>query len=124
MEEAVLSRSRVDGAGLRVERGDPALAVLEIALAANTAGPPLYEHVSLDETFYVLEGRVTFRVGEAAFVSLPGAPVVVPRGIPHSYANHHEERARLVAVCSSGAEDALGSSEAHRSLIVGPPLEA
>lgn len=110
----------MDAAGLRIERSNPALAVLEIALAANAAGPPLHEHVSFDETFYVLAGRITFRVGEAAFIALPGAPVVAPRGVPHSYANHHEEPARLVAVCSSGA---TGSSDVHRSLIVGPPLE-
>jgi mannose-6-phosphate isomerase-like protein (cupin superfamily) len=112
--------SKMDAAGLRVERSNPALAVLEIALAANAAGPPLYEHESLDETFYVLAGRVTFRVGEAAFIALPGAPVVAPGGVPHSYANHHEEPARLVAVCSPGA---AGSTDVHRSLIVGPPLE-
>lgn len=121
MNEGILrTESRGDGDGLRVERSDPALAVLEIALGAKTAGPPLYEHLSLDETFYVLAGRVTFRVGEAAFVALPGAPVVAPRGVPHSYANHHEEPARLIAICSPGA---AGSSDVHRSLIVGPPLE-
>jgi quercetin dioxygenase-like cupin family protein len=118
------TESRADAVGVRVERGDPALAVLEIALGANTAGPPLYEHVSLDETFYVLEGRVTFRVGEAAFVALPGAPVVVPRGIPRSYANQQEETARLVAVCSFGDEGTPGLSGVHRSVIVGPPLDA
>lgn len=117
------SESKVGEAGFRVERSDPALAVLEIALAANTAGPPLYEHVSLDETFYVLEGRVTFRVGEAAFVALPGAQVVVPHGIPRSYANEFEERVRLVAVCSVRDGNSAEVTEVHRSLIVGPPLE-
>jgi mannose-6-phosphate isomerase-like protein (cupin superfamily) len=120
-ERSLNGKVGTSGAGLRVERSDPALAVLEIALAPNAAGPPLYEQSSLDETFYVLEGRVTFRVGEAAFVALPGAPVLAPHGTPHSYANQYDEPARLVAVCSSSS---FGSGEAPRSLIVGPRLEA
>ena len=89
--------------------------------APNTSGIPLYEQPSLDETFYVVEGRPTFRVGDVLLTALPGPSVLAPRGIPRSYSNHSEEVARVLSISSSGTENDRGF--AHETRIVGPPLE-
>jgi quercetin dioxygenase-like cupin family protein len=92
-----------------------ALAVVE-AVVAPGGGSPLHRHPSLDETFYVLQGRLTFRVGDAYFTSLPGAAVVAPRGTPHAYSNQSGEAVRVLMVCTPG------DGSPHASEVVGPPL--
>lgn len=115
------------GVGLRVERSDAPFAMLELELQANASGPPLYELNSLDERFYVLQGKVTFRVGDAEFVALPGAGFVVEAGIPRSYANDGDEAARVLLVCthaSPGSASGTSSETSHRGLLVGAPFAA
>ena len=111
-------------ARLQEERSQGALAVVENVLAAEAVGPPLHVSPSLDETFYVLEGTAAFRVGEALFTALPGASVFVPRGTPHTYANPSSQRARLLLVCTPGANDVSAEDSSHYSRIVGEPLPA
>lgn len=111
---------RIDGRTL-ARHVTGALAILEIVVAPNTNGTPLYEQPSLDETFYVVKGRLTFRVGDVLLTALPGASVFAPRGIVRSYSNHSEEIARVLVISSPGTEDDRGL--AHETRIVGPPLE-
>jgi quercetin dioxygenase-like cupin family protein len=111
-------------ARLRDDRSQGALAVVENVLAAETAGPPLHVSPSLDETFYVLEGTASFRVGEALFTALPGASVFVPRGTPHTYANPSSQRARLLLVCTPGPDHAFADDSSHFSRIVGEALSS
>jgi mannose-6-phosphate isomerase-like protein (cupin superfamily) len=94
-----------------------AFAVIENVLAAESAGPPLHVSPSLDETFYVLEGRASFRVGDVLFTALTGASVFVPHGTPHTYANPSGQRTRVLVVCRAS------ETEAHGCRIVGGALE-
>jgi quercetin dioxygenase-like cupin family protein len=48
--------------------------------------PPLHVHSREDEWFYVLEGEVTFYVGDETYRGAPGAFVSFPRGIAHTFA--------------------------------------
>ena len=100
---------------------EPTLALIETEVAPGS-GPPLHTNASLDERFYVLEGRVTFRVGNAEFTSLPGASVFAARGTPHTYSNQSPERARVLAICTD--DGVPGDGAVHYSEIVGPPLQA
>jgi quercetin dioxygenase-like cupin family protein len=87
--------------------GDPsqgALAVIESTLSPEEAGPPLHVHPSLDVTFYVLGGRIAFRVGDVSLTALPGASVFAARGTPHTYANESGSTARLLILYSPGVE--------------------
>jgi mannose-6-phosphate isomerase-like protein (cupin superfamily) len=111
---------RIDGRALTLDVSG-ALAILEIAVAPSTSGPPLYQQPSLDEMFYVVEGRLTFRVGDVLLTALPGGSVVVPRGVARSYSNRSDEVARVLVICSPGFE--LHGESAHKTRIVGPPLE-
>jgi len=98
-------------------QGAGALAVVENVLAAGTAGPPLHVSPSLDETFYVLEGRASFQVGDVQFTALPGASIFVARGTPHTYANPSSRKTRVLVVCRASEK------VAHGCRIVGDPLE-
>jgi quercetin dioxygenase-like cupin family protein len=104
-----------------LERTEGVVAVIEATVAPGT-GPPLHAHPSLDERFYVLAGRLTFRIGEASFTALPGASVVASPGAPHTYTNQSGEVARVLLVFMlAGAETSMDDG-AHHTEIVGPPL--
>lgn len=47
--------------------------------------PPGHTHDTEDEMFYVLEGAITFRCGDAAFDLEKGGFIFLPHGIKHSY---------------------------------------
>src|SRR5919108_3181892 len=49
------------------------------------AEAPLHVHHSEDEAFWVLEGGVTFEVGETKIEAREGDYAFGPRGIPHRY---------------------------------------
>jgi quercetin dioxygenase-like cupin family protein len=59
-------------------------------------GPPPHIHEREDETFYVLEGQVTFRLGDETVVAGPGDSVHVPRGNIHNFRNDAETTARVI----------------------------
>jgi quercetin dioxygenase-like cupin family protein len=103
-------------AELRQENNRGALAVIATALGPCEGGPPLHVHPTLDATFYVLSGKLAFRVGDSVFMALEGASVSAPRGTPHTYANQSAEAARVVITCTPV------DGSAHRTDIVGPPL--
>jgi quercetin dioxygenase-like cupin family protein len=120
-------------ARLRCTHSQGALAVIETVIEPDAGGPALHVLPSLDESFYILQGKLTFQVGDALFIALQGASVFAQRGTPHTYANQSGEAARVLIVCTPGVElsDGAASTDArttrgdtiHRSDIVGPPLE-
>lgn len=65
----------------------------------------VHYHTQIEEFFYVIEGQLTFRVGERVVDCGQGASVFVPIGAPHSFANRGTSPARmLVLVLPSGHE--------------------
>jgi quercetin dioxygenase-like cupin family protein len=65
------------------------------------SGPPLHVHHNEDETFYVLEGEVTFVVGEERIDLAAGDYLFGPRDVPHAYVVS-SERARMLVTASPG----------------------
>jgi mannose-6-phosphate isomerase-like protein (cupin superfamily) len=57
---------------------------------------PLHLHRSDDEAWYVLDGRLAFRVGDEELEAGPGAAVYVSRGTAHAYWNPSPEPARYL----------------------------
>ena len=57
------------------------------AVVPPGGGPPPHTHAREDETFYVLEGRVDFRLGDERVTAGPGDFVNVPRGRVHNFHN-------------------------------------
>ncbi|MEV0114515.1 cupin domain-containing protein [Streptomyces sp. NPDC050844] len=63
------------------------LAIAESVLAPHTAGPPQHRHAEHDEGFYIVSGTVRFTVGDDDHDAVAGTLVVVPPGVPHTFAN-------------------------------------
>ena len=55
------------------------------SLMPRGSSPPLHVHRREDEAFYVLEGEMTFRIGDDQVVAPAGTFVWGPRDIPHQY---------------------------------------
>ena len=83
------ARWGVDGALTTVkatgEQTGGRLAVIE-DVAPRGEGTPLHAHREDDETFYVLDGELTFWLGDAAPVrGVAGSFVHVPGGVAHAF---------------------------------------
>ena len=68
-------------------------------------GPPLHTHANEDESLYVLEGEMRFKLGDELQAAPAGSFVFIPRGAPHTWQNVGDEPARmLVHFAPSGME--------------------
>ena len=54
-------------------------------------GPPPHYHVSEDETFHVIEGRVAFLVDGKWNEVGPGGTAFMPRGVVHTFKNASDQ---------------------------------
>ena len=77
------------------EETDGAYFVME-AIVPPGGGPPPHIHTNEDETFYVLEGTPTFRLGDDTIVAGPGDFVNVPKGTPHCFHNASDAPVRMI----------------------------
>lgn len=59
---------------------------------------PLHVHDEDDEAWYVLRGKLGFRLGDEMMEAGPGAAVLAPRGTPHTYRNAGTEEAEYLLV--------------------------
>jgi quercetin dioxygenase-like cupin family protein len=67
-----------------------------LAVVPPSGGPPPHLHRHEDETFYVLEGACTFRLGDRRIPAGPGDFVNVPRGMVHCFRNETDAPMRMV----------------------------
>ncbi len=67
-----------------------------LAVVPPGGGPPPHVHLHEDETFFVLEGTPTFRLGDERIVAGPGDFVNVPRGNLHCFRNLGDEPVRMI----------------------------
>ena len=84
---------------LRGEQTDGAISVVENTVPARWDGPPLHHH-EFDETFYVLDGELTFQLGDELFTAGPGALAFAPGGVAHTLANLTDAPARYLLLCT------------------------
>jgi quercetin dioxygenase-like cupin family protein len=63
------------------------LGIGEITLAPHSQGPPQHRHAEHDEGFYVVSGAARFTVGTTVHEAPAGTLVMVPPGVPHTFAN-------------------------------------
>ncbi len=115
-----------------------ALAVIK-ATAADTGGrmtivemteppgaeAPLHVHHREDEAFWILEGDVTLRVGDATIEATAGDYAFGPRGIPHAF-TVGETGCRMLFICTPGGFEDLvrDMSEPAATRTVPPPADA
>lgn len=59
---------------------------------------PLHIHHHDDEAWYVLSGRLGFRLGDDELTADAGTAVLARRGVPHTYRNAGESEAAYLLV--------------------------
>jgi mannose-6-phosphate isomerase-like protein (cupin superfamily) len=69
-----------------------------VELHATGANPPLHLHEREDEAFYVLDGSARVWIGDAEFEAEAGSFVLLPRGVPHTYARLPGSDLKLLAM--------------------------
>src|SRR5215212_4349575 len=124
---------------LRSEGAGGHVSVTQIVVPPHSAGPPLHTH-DFDEVFYVLEGELIFQVDDTLVTKRAGELSFAQRNVAHTLANHTDEPARYVLVCTPAgferhwariAADAAGVEPPQWALqpipeitVVGPQIAA
>lgn len=76
------------------------------AIVPPGGGPPLHVHSREEESFYVLEGEITFQIGEERVVATAGTFANMPVGTPHSFKNESSQPAKvIISVAPAGLEE-------------------
>ena len=76
----------------------PRLNVSVITMLAGRRGPPAHRHEDEDDAFFILQGEMTFIVGEQEIVARTGTFVLVPPGVEHTFANRGSVAARMLNI--------------------------
>ena len=117
-------------AGITLKASDPEIGVCEVVISPGDE-PPLHIHSREDEWFYVLDGDVSFHVGDETYRCTSGSFVSFPQGIPHTF-TIESPSARILVVNTPGGFERMFElapktpEEAQRALadygveIVGP----
>ena len=83
-----------------VRAAEPGQPVIIEATVTPGGGAPLHVHADLDDSFYLVSGRLAFRCGEQSFAVEPGAYVALPHGVPHTFRVVGDEPAVMLQVHS------------------------
>ncbi len=79
------------------------LSVLE-AVVTRASEPRRHIHHREDEAFYVLDGQLSFHVGETVMTAVAGSLAFAPMGIPHTFTVDIEPSRILVITSPAGFE--------------------
>jgi mannose-6-phosphate isomerase-like protein (cupin superfamily) len=94
-------------------------------LAPDGYGSVLHVHHQEDEGFWILEGELTFYVGDQTINAHPGSFLFGPKDIPHSFTVDSGPARLLFILSPAGFEDLVRDmGEPARSLTVPPQPEA
>ena len=76
------------------------------AIVPPGGGPPPHVHSREEEGFYILEGEITFQIGDERVVAKAGVFANMPVGTPHSFKNESSKPAKmLISVAPAGLEE-------------------
>jgi mannose-6-phosphate isomerase-like protein (cupin superfamily) len=105
------------------EQTDGRYALVEI-LAPDGYGSVLHVHHQEDEGFYILEGEMTFYVGEQTIKARPGSYLFGPKDVPHAFIVDSGPAKLLFVFSPAGLEAGIREmGEPARSLTVPPQPE-
>src|ERR671916_2335483 len=92
-------------------------------LEPRGAQAPLHLHHKEDEAFYVLEGEMTFRIGEETIKARPGSFVFGPRNVPHTYTVDSGPARLLFLLSPAGFEGFIEDISKPAKVLTLPPSE-
>jgi quercetin dioxygenase-like cupin family protein len=75
----------------------------EWTVDAGSDGPPPHLHRQHQEAFFVVDGTLTFRVGEETIEARAGSFIFIPPGVVHAFSNRSEAPATCVNAYVPGA---------------------
>ncbi len=81
---------------------------------------PLHVHNEEDETFYILEGKVRFKVGERTLEASPGKSLHVPGGTVHAF-RIVSPIARFLTLSNGAFEDMVREASVQAEELALPP---
>ena len=97
------------------------------AIVPPGGGPPPHVHRREEEGFYVLEGEITFTVGDKRIVATAGMFANMPVGTPHSFKNESSKPAKmLISIAPAGLEQMFfefGVPVAQGATTAPPPMK-
>ena len=108
---------------LRSEQSGEQISVMDNTVSAGFPGPPLHHH-AFDETFYVLEGELTFQLEDEVFTRKAGELAFAPRNHPHTFANLSGADARTLIICTPAGFERYFDRMAAERAGVEPPASA
>ena len=73
----------------------------------QSTGPPPHRHHAEDETFILLEGELTFRMGDQSIDATAGTTLFVPRGTVHSFRTAGSTPARMLFMYSPAGMEGM-----------------
>jgi mannose-6-phosphate isomerase-like protein (cupin superfamily) len=95
----VITAAELDGGTLRgVDHGATISLILD--RSGPGEGPRLHRH-TYDETWVVVEGEISFLLGDSLESAGPGDVVIAPPGVPHRFTVDGPGRAMLVCIHAS-----------------------
>src|SRR5712671_6911788 len=103
------------------EAVDDRFALIEF-LFPRHASPPLHTHPQ-DESYIVLEGRLTVQAGAQRFELMPGAAAVVPMGVAHTFRVDSDTARVLVLSTPAGLERLVRDGSVPATTPTLPPSE-
>jgi quercetin dioxygenase-like cupin family protein len=87
---------------LSQEQGGGLMSIVEFAGPPGDM-PPLHLHRTDDEAWYVLEGEMSFFVGDEQPIRVKARGLAFgSKGVPHTYRVESSEPARWLAICTPG----------------------
>ncbi len=109
---------------MTVRAAEPGQPIVIEATVAPGGGAPLHVHDDLDDSFYLVSGRLAMRCGEQAFPVEPGAYVALPHGVPHTFRVISDEPAVMLQIHTDDSFlrfiKAVGQPATSRTLPAGP----
>src|SRR4051812_41182255 len=104
------------------EASDGRFALIEFVFPRG-ASPPLHTHPQ-DESYFVLEGRLTLQAGDQRFELDAGGAAVVPRGVGHTFRVDSDSARVLVLSTPSGIERMIRDGAVAAESPTLPPPDA
>lgn len=96
----------------------------EARFPPHTPGPSLHVHAREDEAAFVIDGLVTFVVGDRRFEAGAGELVWLPRGVPHTFANLSDDPAWIFGTAvPAGLEGMFEEQAAYFASLAGQPAD-
>lgn len=85
---------------LAPEQTGGSMALVDMTLPKGVE-PPVHMHSREDETFYLLEGAMSFHIGDSLIKAAVGEAVFAPRQVPHHFVIESES-ARFLTLITPG----------------------